>query len=134
MNTFRLEMLTPERVFFSAEVAGLILESADGNVEILANHAPLVVGLTDGTIKILLVDGEKICACGGGFAMVKKETTTVLCQTLEWPEEIEYNRVQRAIERNTRKMKEAKSMAEYRLGKMNLVRAFARLRTIKGGK
>ena len=36
------------------------------------------------------------------------------CQTMEWPEEIEINRVNRAIEEHQRKIREAKASANIR--------------------
>lgn len=121
-------MLTPERSFFKGEVDGLIINAVDGEMEILADHMPVVIGLKPSMMKIN--DGEeyKICANGEGFVAVEKDAVFIMCQTLEWPEEIEYERVNRAIEEHTQKLKEAANIAEYRLSKMTIARAMARLK------
>lgn len=128
MKKFHLEMLTPERGFFEGEVVSITVIAPDGEREILADHMPIVIGLKPAMLKINTGDEYKICANGEGFVKVEKEAVYVMCQTLEWPEEIEYDRVNRAIEEHTKKMEEAKSIADYRLSKMTIARAMARLK------
>lgn len=128
MKTFYLEMLTPERKFFSGEVAGITLTAQDGEVEILANHAPVVVGLQPSIIWINDGEKRKYCASGEGFAVVEGNKVFVMCQTMEWPEEIDDERVSKAIEEHTKKLETAKSIVEYRLSKMTLSRAIARMK------
>ncbi len=128
MNKFHLEMLTPERSFFEGEVAGIILDAPDGEMEILADHQPIVIGVKPAMLKINTGDEFKICANGEGFVAVEKNRVYIMCQTLEWPEEIEYERVQRAIDEHTQKLEEAQSVADYRLSKMTIARAMARLK------
>lgn len=128
MKKFRLEMLTPERSFFVGEAAGITVLAADGEREILASHMPVVIGLKPSMIKINTGEEIKICANGEGFAAVESDAVFVMCQTLEWPEEIEYERVNRAIEEHSEKLKEADNIADYRLHKMTIARAMARLK------
>ncbi len=128
MKTFYLEMLTPERTFFSGKVEGITLTAQDGQVEILAHHAPVVVGMQPSIIWINIDGKRKYCANGEGFAVVKENKVYVMCQTMEWPEEIDDDRVKKAIEEHSRKLENAKSMAEYRLSEMTLSRAIARMK------
>lgn len=128
---FPLEIITPERTFFSGSVISLTVEAANGRMGILADHEPYVVGLDSGMLKIQTADKELVAAHGEGFVEVRPDKTLVLCQTAEYPDEIEPNRVRRAIEEHERKLREAKSMTEYNLSKATLSRAFARLR-VKG--
>ena len=48
-----LEILTPERKLFSAEVYGVQLPGTNGLFEILEKHAPLVSALKAGRVKVL---------------------------------------------------------------------------------
>lgn len=131
MKKFRLEMLTPERNFFSGEAESLTLKAPDGETEILAGHMPVVIGLKPDMIKINTGSEIKYCANGEGFAVVEGEKVFVMCQTFEWPEEIEYGRVRKAIEEHTEKMRRANTMADYRVSKMTIARAEARLKVKK---
>lgn len=131
MKKFKLEMLTPEREFYNGEAESLIVTSPDGDIGILASHTPIVIGLNPSTIEIRNGDDVKILSNGEGFLEVTPDKTIILCQTMEWPEEIELNRVNRAIEEHERKAREAKSVAEYKMSKATLARAFARLKAVK---
>lgn len=127
MAKFLLEMLTPEKLFFKGEVEMLTVEATDGQIGILAGHMPLAVALEPAVIRIRDGASEKILANGGGFMEVTPDRTVVLCQTLEWPEDIELARVQRAIEEHEAKLKEKLSAAEYKVSKATLARALARM-------
>lgn len=131
MDKFLLEILTPEKTFFEGHIDSLTVEASDGQLGILAHHVPMVIGLPAGIVKIVKEGKTLIAANGEGFVEVRPEKTVILCQTMEWPEEIEINRVQKAIEEHERKMKLSKSLVEYKMSKATLARAFARLRATK---
>ncbi len=128
MTKIMLEMLTPEKTFFKGEVDSIIVQSLDGSMGILAGHSPMVIGLEPSMIALKNGEHSRVCANGEGFLQIRPDQTVILCQTMEWPEDIELNRVSRAIEEHERKLREAKSIAEYKLSKATLSRAFARLR------
>lgn len=121
-------MLTPEKTFFEGEITSLTVQSLDGSMGILAGHTPMVIGLEPSIITIRINDKIKSLANGEGFIVVRPDKTVVMCQTMEWPEDIEIKRVNKAIEEHERKLREAKSIAEYKLSKATLSRAFARLK------
>lgn len=130
MKKFALEMLTPEKTFFTGEVSSIIVQSLDGSFGILANHSPIVIGLEPGVINLRTDNELRVLANGEGFLKIRPDKTIILCQTMEWPEEIEVNRVKKSIEEHERRLREAKSIAEYKLSKATLSRAFARLKVI----
>lgn len=131
MNFFFAELVTPEREFFSGEIVSLTVEASDGMRQFLAHHMPMVVSLTPGVM--VLDDGKtkRKAAYSQGFLEVRHDMTVMLCQTMEWPEEIEENRVRKNIEEQERKLRTTKDHMEYRLYKAGLARAFARLRVIR---
>jgi F-type H+-transporting ATPase subunit epsilon len=107
----------------------LIVESLDGQVGILKNTMPMVVGLRAGIMRILDGEGEwKEAAASAGFAVVKPDEVTVLCDTVEWPEEIELTNVKRAIESEEENIRTRKSYRDYLLSKANLAKAFAQMK------
>lgn len=120
-------MLTPEKVVFKGEAEMVVVKALDGEVGILAGHLPMVASLEPYMIRIKTGGEEKVLANGEGFMQVKPTEVLILCQTMEWPEEIELSRVQRAIEEHQAKLKNATSDAEYRLSRATLARAFARM-------
>lgn len=131
MAQFELEILTPERTFFHGFVDCLIVETSEGQMGILARHEPIVIGLQPANIKIKIGEVWREAANGFGFVTVRPEKTIVLCETMEWPEEIILNKVQRIIEESSRKLTSASSRLEYKLNKAALARAFACMRLAK---
>ncbi len=130
-KTFRLEIVTPEKVFFEGDVESLIVETPEGQLGLLADHAPLVIGLRPGIMRFGTATDKKTAVNTDGFIEVQRDKTIVLCQTMEWPEEIELHRVKHRIEEEERKLREARSVVEYKMSKACLARAFARLRGAK---
>lgn len=63
-----------------------------------------------------------------GFIEVRPDETIVFSQAVEWPEEINERRAKEAKERAEEQLRRNRSVAEYRLNRMALQRAFARLR------
>ena len=127
-NKFHLEIITPERVFFQGDVEELLIISLDGETLIMKGHHPLVAAVATGSLRIMQ-DGEwKEAANSEGFVKVTGENVTVMVQSAEWPEEIEINREQADIARAEERMRQKRSMLEYKLGTASLARAFARIK------
>ena len=52
----RLEIITPETKVFEGEVTAVQLPGKDGLFQVLNNHSPIISTLTEGTVKIDLVE------------------------------------------------------------------------------
>ena len=48
-----LEIITPDKTLFSAEVKSIKLPGLDGSFGILDHHAPLIASLKKGTVKVV---------------------------------------------------------------------------------
>jgi F-type H+-transporting ATPase subunit epsilon len=133
-NKFNLEIITPEKQFFSGEVEEIIVTTPDGEMGILNNHYPTVAGLVPGSIRILVDGNWREAANGEGFIEVLPDKTTVIVQTAEWPEELDKARIEANILKAEERIRQKKSMLEFRMGKMSLARAFARLKVLNRNK
>ena len=51
-DNFKLEIISPERIFFSDDVKMVTLPSYEGDMSILKNHIPIVTFLRPGKIKV----------------------------------------------------------------------------------
>lgn len=131
MDKLKLEIITPEKMFYEGEIDCLVVETSTGQLGILAHHAPMAIGLNPGIIRIVNGGEIKEAVNSEGFVEVRPDKTVVLCQTMEWPEEVELNRVQKALDEHNKRIREAKSIVEYKLSKATLARAFNRLRVTK---
>jgi F-type H+-transporting ATPase subunit epsilon len=116
-------------MFYKGMIEELVVESLDGLTGILKNTMPMVIGMKAGIMRFLDSDGVwKHAAASSGFAVVKPGEVTVLCDTVEWPDEIELVKVQREIEREEENIRHKKSYRDYMLSKANLARAFAEMK------
>lgn len=134
MAKFLLEILTPEKLFFSGQADSLTVEAMDGSTEILAGHKPIVIGLKPSMLKIRADNTEQICSNSEGFVSVDKDKVVVVCQTVERPEELCPERVNKAIVDHTNKLKFAKNSTEYLISQRTVERALARLKVIEYNK
>ncbi len=73
-----LEVITPEKIAYTAEVDMVTLPSVMGTIGILPKHIPLFAQLTEGEVKIKKGGEEIFLAIGGGFVQVSKDKVSVL--------------------------------------------------------
>jgi F-type H+-transporting ATPase subunit epsilon len=80
---FKLSILTPERAVFEGEVEYVEAPGTEGYFGVLANHAALVTGLAEGTLKVRHVGGkEERWTVAGGFFEVSENKATVLADAI----------------------------------------------------
>ena len=127
-KTFHLEIIATDRVFFSGEVEHLVITAIDGLIGIMAGHEPLVTSLPTGELKYL-VNGEwKYAAISEGFIQVMPDSSIILADTCELPEEIDIKRAQEARERAEERLRQKQSIKEYYETQAALNRAMNRLK------
>lgn len=128
MANFLLEIVTPDRMFFSGEVEMVITRGVEGDLAVLKGRAPLVTPLTIGKIKIKTEDGkERIAAVSNGYIEVSSEKTTIIADSAEWPEEIDIERAKKAKERAEKRLKDRHDGIDVARAEMALKRAINRL-------
>ncbi len=127
-NTFQLNIVTPDRAFFSGAVESLVINTPDGEMGILCHALPMVTVLKSGILRICQ-DGRWMEAVNSdGFVSIMRDKVTVLSQSCEWPYEIDIQRVDQEITVLHDKEKKAKSVYEYKMAKAQLAAQFAKLR------
>ena len=74
MNSFTVEIVTPERLVFQGEAVSLVAPAAHGSLEVLSGHAPLTAALQAGKILIRDQSGNvrTFENAGGGFLSVER--------------------------------------------------------------
>ena len=77
---YELRVVSVERSLFEGEVEFIIANGADGELGVLARHAPLMTVLKPGPLRIQETIGgpEQVLFVGGGFMEVLPERVTVL--------------------------------------------------------
>ena len=105
MDTFLLEIATPEKSLLKERVTEAQIPGADGYLGILPGHAALLSRLKSGLLTYKLASGggkEQMLAVHGGFVEIKDDHARCLVDQAERAEEIDMVRAlaaqRRAIE------------------------------------
>ena len=130
---FHLEIIATDRVFYEGDCEHLVITAIDGLLGILYGHEPLVTSLPTGELKYM-VDGERRfqkvidAAISEGFIQVMPESSIILADTCELPEEIDIKRAEEARERAEEMLRQKQSIQEYYMTQAALNRAINRLK------
>ena len=74
------ELVTPERLLRSEEVAMVVVPGSEGDFGVLAGHAPFMTGLREGQVTILDGGSSRVFDIHGGFADVTPQGLTILAE------------------------------------------------------
>jgi F-type H+-transporting ATPase subunit epsilon len=97
-DTFKFELVSPERLLVSAEVEQVLVPGSEGDFTMLAHHAPLLTSLRPGLLEIGSGGVERRrYFVHGGFAEVGPSGLTVLAETAIDLAELEADVLNRAI-------------------------------------
>ncbi len=128
MATFKLEIVTAERMVFSDDVTALIAWGVEGQLGILPHHAPLMTMLQPGDLMIRKDKEEEYLAITGGFLEVRPDKVIVLADACERADEIDVARAEEAKKRAQETMKAAPLTVDAATAEAALRRSLARLK------
>ena len=81
MASFQLELVSPEKLLLSRAVEMAVIPAAEGEMGVLAGHAPMIVALRGGVISVR--EGGQVTEqlfVAGGFAEVAPDRVTILAE------------------------------------------------------
>lgn len=131
MNTFHLQIVTPDGLVFDAQAEKLIVRTVVGDVGILSGHCDYVTPVDTGLAKVYINGEEKRAACSGGILNVKKGIVRLVAGTFEWADDIDMDRAARAKEKAENRLKNSDDY-DVRVAEIKLKRAITRIR-VGGG-
>ena len=132
MNTFKLRIITPEKVFYEGEAVQIIAKTAAGNIGLLAGHTPYVANVVPSPLRISENGTDfRIAAVSSGVVKAENGVVTVVTTAVEWAEDIDVARAERSKERAERELAAEASDKEFRHAEQRLKRALNRL-TVSG--
>ncbi len=81
-ETFKFELVSPEKLLVSADVGEVIVPGSEGDFTMLAEHAPFISLLRPGILRVPSLGGEEAqFYVRGGFAEAEPAALTVLAET-----------------------------------------------------
>ena len=129
-----IELVTPEKVAWSAPADFVVLPAIGGEMGVLPGHQSFLVQLAAGEVRITVKDEVRNFAVSGGFAEIKNDTVSLFAETAEDASQIDGERARQALEK-------AKAVVKPGLDPMQLAqmeaairRAQVRLRVSRRGK
>ena len=127
---YELRVVSVERSLFEGDVEFIIANGADGELGVLARHAPLMTILKPGPLRIQETIGapEQILFVGGGFLEVLPDRVTVLADVAEHAEEISIEKAEAARRRAQERLAGTLTTSEEIEFQSELAVAEARLR------
>lgn len=129
-NLFELKIITPDRVFYENTVTMVEFNTTEGEIGIYKNHIPMTVIIAPGILTITEENGSKIAALHEGFAEILQDKVTILAEIVEWPEEIDEQRAEAALERAQERLKSHTPETDLMRAETALHRAMARIHVL----
>ena len=110
-DTFKFELVSPERLVMTAEVEAVQVPGTDGDMTVMAHHAPLMTTLRPGVVTVTGGGGRRIFV-RGGFAEVGAEGLTILAEQAIPLEELDRSRIEAEIKDAEEDLADAETDAE----------------------
>ncbi len=131
-NSFKLQIISPDRIFYEGDVSMVELNTIEGEVGIYKRHMPMTMILSPGAMTITEDGGtKKEAALHEGFLEVLPDKVTILAETVEWPQEIDLERAQEAKKRAEKRLAERDEGLDVLRAQTALQRAIARIYVVK---
>lgn len=89
-GTLQIELVAADRTVWSGQAREIIARTVDGDIGVLAGHAPLLSVLVPGVVRIIAEDGNIVFgAVSEGFLSVADNRVSILSEDAHLAEEID---------------------------------------------
>jgi len=105
---YTLSIVTPEKIFYEAEVTSLVIPGSEGYLGVLSDHAPLITAVIPGKVSVKDLDAKEIeMAVSHGFFEVSSNRATLLVDSVEFSGDIDLERAREALTRAKQRLSDA---------------------------
>ena len=81
-EAFKFELVSPERLLVSEQVEAVIIPATEGEMTVMANHAPVMTTVKPGVVTVKPASGaDERYVVFGGFADILPEGCTLLAES-----------------------------------------------------
>lgn len=124
---FHIQVVSPDRIFYEADIEMLEVKTTEGEIGVLAGHIPLTAIVAPGIARFIVNGETKEAALHDGFLEILPEKVIILAESCEWPDEIDMNRAKEAKIRAERRLKGADGEINENRAELALRKALIRL-------
>ncbi|RST88397.1 F0F1 ATP synthase subunit epsilon [Aquibium carbonis] len=97
-QSFKFELVSPERLLVSAQAEAVVIPATEGEMTVMANHAPVMTTIKPGVVAVTLSGGKvDRYVVFGGFADILPEGCTLLAESAIHVDEIDRADIARRI-------------------------------------
>jgi F-type H+-transporting ATPase subunit epsilon len=99
-TAMQVELVAADRLVWSGEATMVVARTTEGDVGVLANHAPMLSLMVDGIVDVTTTDGETwIAAVDAGFLSVAANRISILAEHAEMSHEIDLEKARADLDR-----------------------------------
>jgi F-type H+-transporting ATPase subunit epsilon len=100
-----VQVVTPDREVVVADDATLVIaKGLEGDIGIMAGHAPVLIALAVGPLTIVRGERRDVMAVDGGFLVMNKDLLIVLAEYVALPAEIDIDATRAEIDELERRI------------------------------
>ena len=111
-EAFKFELVSPERLLVSKEVEAVVIPGTDGEMTVMAQHAPTMTTIKPGLVTVKPVSGaEERYVVFGGFADILPQGCTLLAESAVEIKDIDRNELAERIKNAREDVADAKNDA-----------------------
>ena len=97
-QNFNFELVSPERLLISEEVQQVVISATEGEMTVMAGHAPTMTTIKPGLVTVKRASGETVrFVVLGGFADITPETCRLLAESASTVDDFDKAALQRRI-------------------------------------
>lgn len=108
-ESFQFELVSPERLLVSEQVGSVVIPGAEGEMTVMANHAPVMTTIKPGVVTLRAASGqEERYVVFGGFADILPTGCTLLAESAVSVKDIDRADIARRIQEAREDVADAK--------------------------
>ena len=108
-QSFQFELVSPERLLVSEQVEAVVIPGAEGEMTVMANHAPVMTTVQPGVVTVKAASGQsERYVVFGGFADILPTGCTLLAESAVAVKDIDRADIARRIQEAREDLADAK--------------------------
>lgn len=125
-DKIHFQITTADGVVCDAMASYALIPLTDGDVGVLAGHAPMIGALNEGVVKYVSEGADHFAAVSGGVLSVADNEVILLARTAERAETIDLARAQASERRARQRIESRAADIDLKRAELSLQRAIAR--------
>ena len=126
-NLFKLEVVSPDRVFYTGDVEMVEMNTTEGEIGVYPGHIPTTAIVAPGMLRIHEEGEVKEAVLLEGIIKILGDGITILAEACEWPDEIDIARANEAKIRAERRLKSGEPAVDMLRAELALKKALTRI-------